>query len=129
MVERKTCWSLAEHAGYADPQPMQRLLRTAVWDAEAVRDDTRDWLIEQLGHPDGVLIADETGFVKKGGCSVGVQRHTGTAGRIENSQVAVFLVYASPRGRGLIDRRLYLPETTWCQQPERRAAREQRRSA
>jgi SRSO17 transposase len=122
-VERKTCWSLAEHAGHADPQPMQRLLRTAVWDADKVRDDVRDWLIERLGHPQGVLIGDETGFVKKGTCSVGVQRqYTGTAGRIENSQVAVFLAYASPHGRGLIDRRLYLPETTWCQQPERRAA-------
>jgi SRSO17 transposase len=122
-VERKTCWSLAEHAGHADPQPMQRLLRAAVWDAEKVRDDIRDWLIERLGHPQGVLIGDETGFVKKGVCSVGVQRqYTGTAGRIENSQVAVFLAYASPHGRGLIDRRLYLPEATWCEQPERRTA-------
>ena len=102
---------------------MQRLLRTAVWDADAVRDDTRDWLVERLGHPDGVLIGDETGFVKKGTGSLGLQRqYTGTAGRIENAQVAVFLAYASRHGRGLIDRRLYLPETTWCQQPERRAA-------
>ena len=122
-VERKTCWSLAEYAGHADPQPMQRLLRKAVWDADAVRDDTRDLLLEQCGHADGVLIVDETGFVKKGRSSVGVQRqYTGTAGRIENSQVAVFLAYASPLGRGLIDRRLYLPETSWCAQPDRRAA-------
>jgi SRSO17 transposase len=121
-VERKTCWSLAERAGHPDPQPMQRLLRKAVWDADAVRDDTRDYLLEHLGHTDGVLIVDETGFVKKGRSSVGVQRqYTGTAGRIENSQVAVFLAYASPLGRGLIDRRLYLPETTWCEQPDRRA--------
>jgi SRSO17 transposase len=65
-LERKTCWSLAERAGLADPQPMQRLLRTAVWDADHVRDDVRDWLVEHLAHPDGVLVVDETGFLKKG---------------------------------------------------------------
>jgi SRSO17 transposase len=80
-------------------------------------------LIEQLGHPDAVLVIDETGFLKKGVCSVGVQRqYTGTAGRVENSQVGVFLAYRSPAGRALIDRRLYLPETTWCDQPDRLAA-------
>nr|WP_157744582.1 IS701 family transposase [Micromonospora viridifaciens] len=122
-VERKTCWSLAERAGHADLHAMQRLLRTAVWDAEAVRDDVRSWLVEQLGHPDAVLATDETGFLKKGVCSVGVQRqYTGTAGRVENSQVGVFLAYVSPLGRALIDRRLYLPEATWCEQPERLAA-------
>ncbi|MEH1012925.1 transposase [Micromonospora sp. CPCC 206060] len=73
-VERKTCWSLAERAGHADPQAMQRLLRTAVWDADGVRDDVRAWLIDQLGHPDAVLACDETGFLKKGMCSVGVVR-------------------------------------------------------
>ena len=72
-VERKSCWSLAERAGHTDPQAMQRLLRTA-WDADAVRDDVRDWLIKQLGHPDGVLVTDETGFLKKGVRSAGVQR-------------------------------------------------------
>jgi SRSO17 transposase len=122
-VERKTCWSLAERAGHTDPQAMQRLLRTAVWDADAVRDDLRDWLIEELGHPDAVLIIDETGFLKKGVCSVGVQRqYTGTAGRVENSQVGVFLAYVSPAGRAMIDRRLYLPETSWCDRPDRLAA-------
>ncbi|AWS48996.1 IS701 family transposase [Streptosporangium sp. 'caverna'] len=122
-ADRKTCWSLAERAGHADPQAMQRLLRTAVWDAEAVRDDVRDWLVEQLGHPDAVLVTDETGSLKKGVCSVGVQRqYTGTAGRVENSQVGVFLAYVTPAGRALIDRRLYLPETTWCDQPDRLAA-------
>ncbi|HEY0699529.1 MAG TPA: IS701 family transposase [Micromonospora sp.] len=122
-VERKTCWSLAEHAGHTDPQAMQRLLRTAVWDADAVRDDVRAWLVEQLGHPEGVLIVDETGFLKKGTCSVGVQRqYTGTAGRIENSQVGVFLAYVTPHGRAMIDRRLYLPETTWCDRPDRLTA-------
>ncbi|MFE9690560.1 IS701 family transposase [Micromonospora sp. NPDC005806] len=123
MVERKTCWSLAERAGHADPQAMQRLLRTAVWDVDAVRDDVRALLMEHVGHPDGVLVTDETGFLKKGVGSVGVQRqYTGTAGRVENSQVGVFLAYASPLGRGLIDRRLYLPETTWCDRPARRTA-------
>ncbi|RUL91252.1 IS701 family transposase [Verrucosispora sp. FIM060022] len=122
-VERKTCWSLAERAGHDDPQAMQRLLRTAVWDADAVRDDVRDWLVEQLGHPDGVLVTDETGFLKKGVCSVGVQRqYTGTAGRVENSQVGVFLAYVTPAGRALIDRRLYLPEATWCDRRDRLTA-------
>lgn len=122
-VERKTCWTLAERAGHADPQAMQRLLRTAVWDADAVRDDVRTWLIDQLGHPNAVLACDETGFLKKGLCSVGVQRqYTGTAGRVENSQVGVFLAYVSPLGRAMIDRRLYLPETTWCDRPERLTA-------
>ncbi|MCX4471328.1 IS701 family transposase [Micromonospora sp. NBC_01655] len=122
-LERKTCWSLAERAGHADPQAMQRLLRTAVWDADAVRDDVRAWLVERLGHPDGVLVVDETGFLKKGGCSVGVQRqYTGTAGRVENAQVGVFLAYVTGHGRAMIDRRLYLPQTTWCQQPQRLVA-------
>ncbi len=119
-VERKTCWSLAERAGYAGPQAMQRLLRTASWDAEAVLADVRAFAGEHLGEPDGVLIPDETGFLKKGRHSVGVQRqYTGTAGRIENSQVAVFLAYASGRGRALVDRRLYLPGRSWCADAER----------
>ncbi|WP_455749619.1 IS701 family transposase [Micromonospora chersina] len=122
-VERKTCWSLAERAGHDDPQAMQRLLRTAVWDADAVRDDVCDWLVEQLGHPDAVLVTDETGFLKKGVCSVRVQRqYRGTAGRVENSQVGVFLAYVTPAGRALIDRRLYLPEASWCEQSERLTA-------
>jgi SRSO17 transposase len=98
---------------------MQRLLRDAVWDAEKVRDDLRSFVVQQLHHPDAVLVADETGFLKKGVCSVGVQRqYCGTAGRIENSQVAVFLAYASPRGRALIDRRIYLPKS-WTGDPDR----------
>jgi SRSO17 transposase len=112
-VERKNCWNLAEHAGLSGPQTMQRLLRSARWDAEAVRDDVRHYVSEHLGG-NGVLIVDETGFLKKGCRSAGVQRqYTGTAGRIENSQVGVFLAYATPRGRALIDRRLYLPEQSW----------------
>ncbi|GAA3352777.1 hypothetical protein GCM10017744_003210 [Streptomyces antimycoticus] len=101
---------------------MQRLLRYARWDADALRDDVRAYVVDHLGD-DGVLIVDETGFVKKGSMSAGVQRqYTGTAGRIENSQVGVFLAYATERGRALIDRRLYLPERSWCSDPERRHA-------
>ncbi len=122
-VERKNCWQLAEQAGHARPGPMQRLLRHARWDADAVRDDLRAYAAEHLGADGGVLVVDETGFVKKGSASAGVQRqYTGTAGRIENSQVGVFLAYATRRGRALIDRRLYLPEHFWCADPERRRA-------
>jgi SRSO17 transposase len=122
-VERKNCWRLAEQAGLARPGPMQRLLRYARWDADAVRDDIRAYAVEHLGTDGGVLIVDETGFVKKGHASAGVQRqYTGTAGRIENSQVGVFLAYATCRGRTLIDRRLYLPEHSWCADAERRHA-------
>jgi SRSO17 transposase len=121
-VEGKSCWALAEQAGYARPDPMQRLLRTACWDAEAVRDDVRALVVEHLGHPDAVLVPDETGDLKKGEHTVGTQRqYTGTAGRIENAQVGVFLAYASPRGRALIDRRLYLPRC-WTEDPARCAA-------
>ncbi|MFF7551262.1 IS701 family transposase [Streptomyces canus] len=120
-AERKNCWQLAEQAGHDRPGPMQRLLRCARWDADEVRDDVRAYVFEHLGADDGVLIVDETGFLKKGRSSAGVQRqYTGTAGRIENSQVGVFLAYASSRGRALIDRRLYLPEQAWCQNVERR---------
>jgi len=118
-AERKTCWQLAEWAGHARPSRMQRLLREAVWEADLVRDDLRAFVVEQLQHPDAVLIVDETGVVKKGAGSVGVQRqYCGTAGRIENSQVAVFLSYATPAGRALIDRRLYLPKS-WTGDPDR----------
>jgi SRSO17 transposase len=121
-VERKNCWWLAEAAGHRSPRRMQRLLGEAVWDAEAVRDDVRAFVVEQLAHPDAVLICDETGFVKKGRCSAAVQRqYSGTAGRIENSQVAVFLSYASPHGRALVDRRLYVPRS-WIDDPDRCAA-------
>ncbi len=122
-VERKNCWQLAEQAGHARPGPMQRLLRYARWDADAVRDDLRAYAAEHLGADGGVLVVDETGFLKKGRSSAGVQRqYTGTAGRIENSQVGVFLALATSRGRALIDRRLYLPEHSWSDNPERRTA-------
>ncbi|MFB6551254.1 IS701 family transposase [Streptomyces sp. NPDC056405] len=121
-VERKNCWQLAEQADHARPGPMQRLLRYARWDADAVRDDLRAYAVEHLG-ADGVLVVDETGFLKKGRASAGVQRqYTGTAGRIENAQVGVFLALATERGRALIDRRLYLPEHSWSDDPERRTA-------
>ncbi|WP_282434503.1 transposase [Streptomyces sp. Root55] len=120
-VERKNCWQLAEQAGHTRPGPMQRLLRSARWDADEVRDEVRSYVLDHLGG-DGVLIVDETGFLKKGDRSAGVQRqYTGTARRIENAQVGVFLAYASTQGRALIDRRLYLPEHTWCQDTERRS--------
>jgi SRSO17 transposase len=119
-VERKNGWQLAEHLGEAGPQGVQRLLNAADWDADAVRDDLRSYVIEQLGGADGVLIIDETGFLKKGAKSVGVQRqYSGTAGRRENCQIGVFLGYASDRGRTFLDRELYLPQE-WAGDAERR---------
>jgi SRSO17 transposase len=95
------------------------LLSRAKWDAEAVRDDLRDYVVDAFGDPAATFILDETGDVKKGVHTVGVQRqYTGTAGRIENSQVAVYLTYAAPRGHALIDRALYLPRS-WAEDPER----------
>ncbi|MBB4752073.1 IS701 family transposase [Actinoplanes lobatus] len=111
-LEIKTCWQVAEQAGHARPDAMQRLLYRAKWDADAVRDDVRQVVVDRLGDPDGVLVVDETGDLKKGVHSVGVQRqYTGTAGRIENAQVGVFLAYASRHGHALIDRRIYLPKS------------------
>jgi SRSO17 transposase len=119
-VERKNGWQLAEHARETTPDGMQRLLTSARWDADALRDDVRAYVVEHLGDPGGVLVVDETGFLKKGNKSAGVQRqYSGTAGRIENCQVGVFLTYASARGRALIDRELYLP-TQWAADAVRR---------
>ncbi|MFD0586313.1 IS701 family transposase [Dactylosporangium darangshiense] len=116
----KNGWTLAEAAGDRSPDKMQRLLNAARWDADAVRDDLRDYAAAQVGDPAGVLIVDETGFVKKGVKSAGVQRqYSGTAGRVENCQLGVFLAYASPHGRVLLDRELYLPRT-WCDDQARR---------
>src|SRR5918911_1951171 len=121
-AERKNGWQLAEQAGEATPDGMQRLLNHARWDAEQVRDDLRGYVVEHLGDPGGVLVVDETGFVKKGTRSAGVQRQdTGTVGKKENCQVGVFLAYASDRGAALIDRALYLPEG-WSGDPARRRA-------
>ncbi|HEY0495517.1 MAG TPA: IS701 family transposase [Kutzneria sp.] len=111
-LERKNGWTLAERAGETCPDGMQRLLRRADWDVDGVRDDVRDYVVEHLGDPHGVLIGDETGFVKKGRRSAGVQRqYSGTAGRTENCQIGTFLAYASRHGHALIDRELYLPES------------------
>jgi SRSO17 transposase len=118
-LPRKNCWTIAEHAGDANPDGMQHLLARAVWDHDAVRDDVRALLVEQLGDPQAVLVVDETGDLKKGTATVGVQRqYTGTAGRIENAQVAVYLVYASSAGHAVVDRELYLPRA-WTDDPGR----------
>ena len=103
-VERKNGWQLAERAGDATPDGVQRLLYNYQWDADLVRDDLKSYVIEYLADAGAVLAVDETGFLKKGDKSVGVQRqYSGTAGRIENSQIGVFLAYASARGRTLLD--------------------------
>jgi SRSO17 transposase len=118
-LPRKNCWTIAEHAGDATPDGMQHLLARAVWDADALRDDVRAYLVEHLGDPEAVLVIDETGDLKAGTATVGVQRqYTGTAGRVENAQVAVYLVYATDAGHGLVDRELYLPRS-WANDPER----------
>lgn len=122
-LERKNGWTLAERAGEISPDGMQRLLRRADWDVDGVRDDVRDHVIERLGDSQGVLIGDETGFVKKGIRSAGVQRqYSGTAGRTENCQIGTFLAYASVHGHALIDRELYLPESWTSDRDRCRAA-------
>jgi SRSO17 transposase len=120
-VERKNGWQVAEHVGEAGPRGVQRLLDAARWDAEAVRDDLRAYVVERLGAERGVLVIDETGFLKKGTKSVGVARqYSGTAGRTENCQIGVFLAYATPDGRAFLDRALYLPKI-WADDAARRA--------
>src|SRR4051812_45040287 len=121
-LERKNGWTLAELAGDRSPDAMQRLLNHADWDADAVRDDLRDYVVEHLGDDAAVLVVDETGFLKKGSKSAGVARqYSGTAGRIENCQIGVFLAYAAPAGRTFLDRELYLPRS-WTDDPDRCAA-------
>jgi len=109
--ERKNGWQLAEWLGEATPYAVQHLLDRARWDADEARDRIRSYAIDELGSEEAVLIVDETGFVKKGRHSAGVKRqYSGTAGRIENSQVGVFLCYGSDQGAALVDRELYLPQ-------------------
>ncbi len=118
-LDRKNCWTIAEHRGALTPDGLQHLLARASWDADLVRDDLRGYVTAAFAEPDAVLVVDETGDLKKGVHSVGVQRqYTGTAGRIENAQVAVFVTYAARRGHALIDRALYLP-ACWVQDEQR----------
>src|SRR5712691_5982718 len=110
-VERKNGWQLAEELGEHGPRGVQRLLGEADWDEDAVRDDLRAYVAEHLAEANGMLVIDETGFIKKGKKSAGVARqYSGTAGRRENSQIGVFLLYASSQGAAFLDRELYLPE-------------------
>ena len=110
-TERKNGWQLAEAVGDASPYGLQQFLYRAAWDPDAVRDDLRAYVVEHLGDPEGILVVDETGFLKKGDKSAGVQRqYSGTAGRTENCQIGVFLTYAGARGHTFLDRALYLPE-------------------
>jgi SRSO17 transposase len=110
-IERKNGWQLAEELGEHGPRGVQRLLGEAEWDEDAVRDDLRTYVTEYLGEEDAILVLDETGFIKKGKKSAGVARqYSGTAGRRENSQIGVFLLYASSQGAAFVDRELYLPE-------------------
>ena len=119
-AKRKNGWQLAEQIGDARPWRTQRVLSHVLWDQDAARDLCRDYVVEHLGAADGVLIVDETGFLKKGGHSAGVARqYSGTAGRVENAQIGVFLAYAGGKGHALIDRELYLPED-WCEDTGRR---------
>ncbi len=114
-IERKNSWQLAEVVGAANPYGFQHLLGRAEWDVDAVRDELQDYITEHLGDPDAVVVIDETGFLKKGRMSAGVARqYSGTAGRIENAQIGVFLTYASRHGHTLLDRELYLPKE-WTQ--------------
>jgi SRSO17 transposase len=120
-IDRKNGWQIAEHVGAATPDGVQRLLATAHWDADRVRDDLRAYVVEHLGHSDAVLVVDETGFLKKGTKSVGVKRqYCGTAGKREHCQVGVFVAYARPAGRTFLDRELYLPQE-WATDAERRS--------
>lgn len=118
-LERKNGWTISEADGARSPDSVQWLLTGADWDPELLRDDLRGWVAAHLGDPGGVLVIDDTGFLKKGGKSAGVQRqYSGTAGRVENCQIGVFLAYATPGGRTLLDRELYLPKS-WAEDRDR----------
>src|SRR3954452_20755112 len=118
-VQRKNGWQLAEQIGDARPWRTQRVLSHVQWDQDAARDICREYVIAHIGSPDGVLVVDETGFLKKGTHSAGVARqYSGTAGKVENCQIGVFLTYASAHGHTLLDRELYLPQE-WTEDRER----------
>jgi SRSO17 transposase len=120
-LKRKNGWTIAEHVGETEPKPLQRFLNLSPWDVGKLLDLNRDYAMEHLASPKAILVADPTGFGKKGTDSVGVQRqYSGTLGRIDNCQIATFLAYVTPdRDRVLIDRRLYLPKKTWVADPAR----------
>ena len=118
-VERKNSWQLAEMIGETTPYGLQQFLYRSPWDPDVIRDDTCSYVVEHLGDSDAILVVDETGFLKKGEHSAGVQRqYSGTAGKVENCQLGVFLAYVSRHGHALIDRALYLPES-WIEDRER----------
>ena len=118
-VESKNCWTMAELSGHGSPDKLQHLLARAKWDADDIRDELRGYVSDAFAEPDAVLVVDETGDVKKGTKTVGVQRqYSGTAGKVENCQVAVYMTYTSTRGHALIDRALYLPKS-WTEDPAR----------
>ena len=120
-LARKNGWTIAEYVGEPEPKALQRLLNLSPWDADELLAISRGYAMEHLADPGGILVADPTGFAKKGRKSVGVQRqYSGTLGRIDNCQIATFLAYVTPRReRVLIDHRLYLPEHSWMADPER----------
>lgn len=118
-VQRKNSWQLAEALGESNPYRLQHLLGRARWDADGVRDDLRQYVVEQVGDDQAVLVVDETGYLKKGRHSAGVARqYSGTAGRVENCQVGVLLGYASRDGHTFLDRELYIPKE-WTDDPQR----------
>ncbi len=113
-VERKNGWQIAEHVGHPSPDRVQWFLARSTWCADQLRDALRSFVVQFLARPDGVLVLDETAFLKKGRMSAGVApQYAGITGQIENCQVAVFCAYATDTGRALIDRELYLP-AAWC---------------
>lgn len=122
QAERKNSWTLSERAGQPTPDRMQRLLSTSDWDPDGLRDDLHSYVARHLGDAEGILVVDETGFLKKGTRSAGTARqYSGTAGRIENCQIGVFLTYTAPAGRTFLDRELYLPKA-WTQDADRCAS-------
>jgi len=121
-LERKNAWTIFRHTGEREPKALQRFLNLTPWDDDRLRDINLEYVMEHFSDPRGTLIADPTGFAKKGKKSAGVQRqYSGTLGKIDNCQIGTFLAYADTRGnRVLVDRELYIPEKSWCEDPERR---------
>jgi len=120
-IQRKNGWTIAEYVGESEPKALQRFLNLSPWDVERLLELNRDYVLEHLASPSAILVADPTGFAKKGTKSVGVQRqYSGTLGRVDNCQIATFLAYVTPdRDRVLLDRRLYLPKDSWLADPVR----------